>query len=81
MRKSIKIVESLISSAPQEFKTVIIIIIIIITATIIILLWPRNTGLTSGGGHSHVLRAVEVLFSLGCQSSGDGVSIKIPVAV
>ena len=43
--------------------------------------WPRNTGLTSGGGHSHVLRADEALFSLSWLSSRDGVSIKIPVVV
>ena len=41
--------------------------------------WPRNTGLASGGGHSHVLRADKALFSLGCQSSRDGASIKTPV--
>ena len=32
-------------------------------------------------GHSHILRADEVLFNLGWQSSGDGVSIKTPVFV
>ena len=32
-------------------------------------------------GHSQVLRADEVLFSLGGQSSRDGVSTKIPMAV
>ena len=43
--------------------------------------WPGNTELTSGGGHNHVLRGDEPLFSLGWQSSIDGVSIKIPVVV
>ena len=43
--------------------------------------WPQNTGLPSGRGHSHVLRADEVLFSLGWQSSKDGTSIKTPVVV
>ena len=32
-------------------------------------------------GYSQVLRADEALFSLGWQSSRDGVSIKIPVVV
>ena len=48
---------------------------------IIITPWSRNTGLISGGGHSHVLREDEVLFSLGWQSSRDGVSLKIPIIV
>ena len=44
-------------------------------------MWPRNTGLTSGEGHSHVLRADEVLISLGWQSSRDGASTKTSVVV
>ena len=58
---------------------IIIIIVIIIIVITIITRWPRNTGLTSGGGHGHVLRADEALVSFGWQSSRDGVSIKIPV--
>ena len=53
----------------------------IIIVIIIIPPWPRNTRLTSGKGHSHLLRADEVLLSLDWQSSRDGVSIKIPVVV
>ena len=44
---------------------IIMIIIIIIMIIIIIPSWPQNTRLRSGGGHSHVLRADEVLFNLG----------------
>ena len=60
---------------------IMVMILIIIIMIIIMPPWNRNTGLTSVKGHSHVLRADEVLFSLGWQSSKDGVSIKIPVVV
>ena len=60
-----------------------IIIIIIITIIIIIIIPPlsQNTWLTSGWGHSKVLRVDEALFNPGWQSSRDGVSIKIQVVV
>ena len=58
----------------------IIIIIIIIT---IIIRPPRELEILGWhpAGYSQVLRADEALFSLGWQSSRDGVSIKIQVVV
>ena len=60
---------------------IIMIVIILIISIIVFPPKPWNSRLTSGVGLSHVLRAGEVLFSLGWKTSKDGDGVLIKTAV